>query len=241
MKSPRRVIARVLGALAVTGLLAGCAGPIGIRTADPIDVQRNLTRSALTGRQPSDFSLNQLRRYDLLVAYDNEPDAALAKLREAALAEGLPASALFALAELSFLRAQQTRLQADYAATLIYSYALLFPETERAPFGLLDPRERIAADLYNRALTLAFKRTPQGTIALGGDGEVALPFGQLSVTAAPNLLELNGAELYDLQPVAEIEVLGSAQPLPARRASERRSRRRRARCRAWCRSCRSPR
>ncbi len=203
-----RLRGRVLGALAVVGLLAGCASPIGIRTANPLDVQRNLTRSALTGPRPSDFSLNQLRRYDLLVTYEDQPDAALAKLREAALAEGLPASALFALAELSFLRAQKTRLQADYAATMVYSYALLFPETERAPFGLLDPRERIAADLYNRALTLAFRRTREGTIILGGNGQVELPFGRLSVTAAPNLLELNGAELYDLQPVAEIEVRG---------------------------------
>jgi pimeloyl-ACP methyl ester carboxylesterase len=207
MRCPQMLV-RVLGAVAAAALLAACASPIGIRTADPIDVQRNLTRSALTGPRPSDFSLNQLRRYDLLVTYEADPAVALAKLREAALAEGLPGSALFALAELSFLRAQKTKLPADYAATVVYSYALLFPETERAPFGLLDPRERMAADLYNRALTLAFKRTREGIIVLGGNGRVELPFGHLSVTAAPNLLVLNGAELYDLQPVAEIEVRG---------------------------------
>ena len=117
----------MLGALAATGLLAGCTTPIGIRTADPREVQLYLTRSALTDQRPSDFSLNQLRRYDLLKAFDKEPDPALAKLHAAALADGLPNDALFALSELSFLRAQQTQLQAGYAAALIYAYALLFP------------------------------------------------------------------------------------------------------------------
>ncbi len=203
-----RHLLRALGALAVAGLLAGCTAPIGIRIADPREVQRYLTRSALTEDRPSDFSLNELRRYDLLKAYHAEPDAALVKLHAAALAAGLPPDALFALAELSFLRAEETKLQAGYAAAVIYSYALLFPEKGKPPLEELDPRERIAADLYNRALTSAFKRTKQGTIALGGSGKIALPFGRLTVTPAPDMLQMNGFELYDLQPVAEIQIKG---------------------------------
>jgi pimeloyl-ACP methyl ester carboxylesterase len=203
-----RNFARALGSLALAGLLAGCAAPIGIRIADPREVQRYLTRSALTDPHPSDFSQNELRRYDLLDAYADDPDAALATLHAAARAEDFPPDALFALAELSFLRAQVAELQAAYAATVIYSYALLFPGPERAPLDELDPRERIAADLYNRALTSAFKRTKQGTLALDGSGEITLPIGQLSVTRSPDLLQLDGAELYDLQPVAEIQIRG---------------------------------
>jgi pimeloyl-ACP methyl ester carboxylesterase len=203
-----RELGRALGALAVAGLLAGCTTPIGIRTANPLEVQRYLTRSALTDQRPSDFSQNELRRYDLLAAYHAEPDAALAKLHAAALAEGFPPAALFALAELSFLRARQTDLQPGYAAALIYSYALLFPEPGQPALPPLDPRERIAADLYNRALTSAFKRTKQGTLALEGSGEIPLPFGHLSVARSPDMLEMNGSELYDLRPVAELEVRG---------------------------------
>lgn len=190
------------------GVLAGCATPIGIRTADPREVQRYLTRSVLTDSQPSDFSLNELRRYDLLEAYGREPDAALAALHAKALAQDLPPKALFALAELWFLRAEQTQQQAAYAAAVIYSYALLFPGAERAPLEGLDPRVRIAADLYNRALTSAFKRTKRGTLELAGGAEVALPFGRIRVTRRPDLLEIDEMELYDLQPVAEIEVRG---------------------------------
>jgi pimeloyl-ACP methyl ester carboxylesterase len=196
-------------ALAVMILLGGCAAPIGIRIADPREVQVHLTRSALIGDEPSNASLNELRRYDLLQAYKDDPDAALAKLHAYALAEGLPPDALFALAELSFLRAGDTKRQGQYAATVIYAYAFLFPEGERARPDPLDPRDRISADLYNRALTLAFKRTKKGTIPLSKSGRVVeVPFGRISISLPPDVLEMNGTELYDLQPVAEIEVQG---------------------------------
>jgi len=197
-----------ISALAVTILLGACAAPIGIRIEDPREVQLYLTRSALTGDEPSDASLNALRRYDLLAAYGHDPDGALAKLHAHALAEGLPPDALFALAELSFLRAEDTKRQAQYGATVVYAYAFLFPEDERARPAPLDPRERIAADLYNRALTLSFVRTKKGTIAVSGGRVVELPFGRISVSRPPDMLEMDGAELYDLQPVAEIEVRG---------------------------------
>ena len=185
-----------------------CAAPIGIRTADPHEVAHYLTRNALTTDEPSDFSENQLRRYNLLQAYEDDPDAALAKLHAAALAEGLPPDTLFALAELSFVRAESTGQQGQYAASVVYAYALLFPEEERAPLDPLDPRARIGADLYNRALTLAFKRTEKGTLALSGSGEAKLPFGRISVARSPDMLKMGGIELYDLQPVAEIQVQG---------------------------------
>jgi len=199
---------RALGALALAGLLAGCATPVGTRITNPREVQRYLTRSALTDDRPSDFSLNQLRRYDLLGEYEDDPDAALAKLHAAALAEGFPPSALFALAELSFLRAQRTELRSGYAAAVIYSYALLFPGDGRPPLDGLDPRTRIAADLYNRALTSAFRRTQRGRLEIAPGSEIALPFGRIDVTRSPDLLQMGGMELYDLQPVAELEIRG---------------------------------
>jgi len=199
---------RAISALVAAMLAAGCATPISVRTADPSRVQRYLTRSALTADEPSDFSLNQLRRYDLLHAYADDPDGALAKLHAAALADGLPQDSLFTLAELSFLRAKDTGLQGQYAASLIYAYALLFPEDARPRLDPLDPRARVAADLYNRALTSAFKRTERGTLALEGSGAVDLPFGRITVEWRPDLLKLDGIELYDLKPVTELEVTG---------------------------------
>ncbi|HXJ35092.1 MAG TPA: hypothetical protein VMS22_13760 [Candidatus Eisenbacteria bacterium] len=60
---------RPIWVLALTILVGGCAPPIGIRIANPREVQTTLTGSALTDDEPSDASLNELRRYDLLQAY----------------------------------------------------------------------------------------------------------------------------------------------------------------------------
>ncbi len=199
-------VARWIGALAL--VMAGCATPVGIDVVSPRQVQRYLTRSALTTDEPSDFSKNELRRHALLETYDEDPVTALAELRKAALAEDLPEDSLFALAELWFLQADDDRKQSSYAATVVYGYAFLFPEGDRQPVDRLDPRERIAADLYNRALTQSFRRTKQGTLALDASGKVELPFGLLTISASPEILHQNGCELYDLLPVAELEVKG---------------------------------
>jgi len=185
-----------------------CASPIGIRVSDPLAVQRYLTRNALTQGIPSDFSLNQLRRYDLTTAFKDDPDAALARLHAIAEAQDFPSDALFSLAELSFLRGEADAEQERYAASVVYAYAFLFPEDGRAPLPELDPRKRIAADLYNRALALAFRRTEQGTLALDTSAERSLPFGHITIEAAPDLLIQGGCRLYDLQSVSELEVWG---------------------------------
>lgn len=203
----------------VRGLSAGlllalaslaCANPVGVRTGNPREIHRYLTRSALTDDHASDFTQNQLRRYDLLETFDEQPIVALANLHGAARAEGFPPQTLFALAELSFLHAERTKSKSDYAAALIYAYALLFPETGTAPIDPLDPRARIAADLYNRALTSAFKRTTGGLLALEkrSDFELGLPFGKVEVAVRPDALQIAGYEFYDLRPVAELQVSG---------------------------------
>ncbi len=197
----------------IASILLGvaCASPVGVRVSNPREVQRYLTRSALTDDSASDFTKNELRRYGLLELYRSQPVVALANLHGAARAEGFPRNALFALAELSFLYAERTKEQPSYAATMIYAWALLFPERETAPLDPLDPRVRVAADLYNRALTLAFRRSKHsGTIEFKGRSpfEIPLPFGRITVTARPDLLVMDEVEYYDVRPVAELEVRG---------------------------------
>jgi len=190
-------------------LCGACASPVGIRASDPLEVQRYLTRNVLTVGAPSDFSLNLLRRYDLTDAFNDDPEAALARLHSIAQTQGFPSDTLFALAELSFLEAEDRSEKQWYVAAAIYAYAFLFPGDGRAPLGALDPRERVAADLYNRALALAFHRTDQGVLALDPAArERPLPFGRLTVEIPPDVLLKDGCELFDLQPVSELEVWG---------------------------------
>lgn len=197
-------------ALALALFATACASPVGVRTGNPREIHRYLTRNALTDDRASDFTQNELRRHGLLEMYDELPVVALANLHGAARAENFPPQALFALAELSYLRAERTKLQTDYAATVVYTWALLFPEAGTTPLDPLDPRARVAADLYNRALTSAFQRTAGGLVAFKNrtSFDLALPFGKITVAIAPDALEMGGYEFYDVRPVTELQVTG---------------------------------
>jgi hypothetical protein len=193
--------------LLVLALLAGaCATPVGVSTASPRTIHRYLTQSALSADRPSTFSMIELRRYDLMVTFEKDPDAALKRLHELALEAGLPSEGLFALAELSFLRAEDTADPGRYAAAAFYAYAFLFPEDGRDPLDPLDPRSRIAADLYNRGLASAFRRGDTGEVLMR-EGGLDLPFGHFTPVSAPPP-PLGGYEIEALHPVAELEVRG---------------------------------
>ena len=114
---------------------------------------------------------------------------------------------LFALAELSFKHAEDTKDRAYYLAAVVYAYAFLFPGGADDAPGRLDPRLRIAADLYNRGLTSGFASADGETVDLRA-GTYPLPFGQLAVNIAPDAFEWRGRGLYHFVPVAELKVEG---------------------------------
>src|SRR5262245_17300957 len=191
---------------AFVALASACASPVGISPASPRAVHRYLTQSALSSDSPSTFSLIELRRFDLLASYEEDPDAALVRAHELAVENGLPADALFALAELSFLRAEDTHDPGRYAAAALYAYAFLFPEEKRAPLDPLDPRSRVAADIYNRSLASAAQRDATGAVKLR-EGGLDLPFGHFIAVPGPPP-DLGSYALESFRPVSELEVKG---------------------------------
>ena len=194
----------VLAALAALVLAAGCAaGPVGVRRVDPREVHRNLTASVLTLGEPSLHSRNVLERLGLGATFDSDPVAALSDLRELALA-GEEGDVDFALAELSFLHAERHGERAWHLAAALYAWSFLFGGEPPDPF---DPRLRIAADLYNRALTEGFASADDASVELRA-GTFPLPFGTLDVGFDPAALEWSGRHLRRFIPVAELEVRG---------------------------------
>ncbi len=177
--------------------------PVYVKRADPIEVRRQLTASALSGEEASIPSRNALNRLNLADSFDEDPEKALADLRSLALATG-ENDLYYALAELSFLHAEKTGSRSWHLAAALYAWSYLFGGDPPDPF---DPRLRVAADLYNLALTEGLS-TPDGEYVELRAWTFPLPFGYLHVDFDDAALEWNGRHLRNFVPVAELEVHG---------------------------------
>lgn len=199
----RRVAARAAVALALCAGL-GCATPVGVRRVDEREVYRQLEASALSTGNPSVASQQVLLRQGLFERFSTDPEAALAELHARTLAEMNPDN-LFALAEYSQLHAVRSGWPEYHMAALVYAYAFLLSDEGQVPASL-DPRLRMAADLYNRSLASAL-------VAAGGAAELAsigLPphVGRIEIGFDPSGLHWAGRELRDFVPVSGLEVRG---------------------------------
>ena len=188
-------------------LLAACAAPVTVERVDPRSVHRELTANVLTVGEESGASRNVLYRWDLTERFESDPEGALAQLHAAVAGGRAGRDELFTLAELSFLHAEQTGKQEYYLAAAVYAYALLFPHGAADPLYPVDPRLRVAADLYNRGLTSGFASADRSVVELRG-GTWALPFGELTVELDPKWLRWGDRRLVNFVPVAELEVRG---------------------------------
>jgi pimeloyl-ACP methyl ester carboxylesterase len=190
--------------LALVLALAACATPVGVERADPRDVHRELVESALTGDRPSAPTRELLTRLDLRDAFAKDPDAVLATLRQGLAPEG-DLDRLFALAELSFLRAGEGRRRDHALASAVYAYAFLFGGGQT--LDRFDPRILVARHLYNRGLTLGL-RAPDGSQVSIESRRYELPFGTLDVLVAPEERTWVGWRLDRFGPAADFRVRG---------------------------------
>ncbi len=197
----------LVGALCLA--LAACAGPVGTNRIDPKVVHADLARSAITTGEPSLPTRNVLLEQGLRDDFDERPEAVIAELHRAmVVARGDP-DLLFALAELSFLHGQVAAKPGYRLAAAVYAYAFLLPEGHGWAPGRFDPRLRIAADLYNWALTAAFA-SDDGSEVVPRGGTFELPFGRIEVAFDSAALRAGDRELYRFIPVGELEVYGLA-------------------------------
>ncbi len=91
-------------------------------------------------------------------------------------------------------------------AAAVYAWAFLFDGKERDEISPLDPRARLAADLYNAALAAAL--TGEGGAVELRSGGFALPFGTLTVDFDPASLVWGARRLTELLPATRFEVRG---------------------------------
>ncbi len=189
--------------------LAACSPPIAVKRLSPEAAQREQTSNVLTSGHASDFTMIELRRYDLLERFDDDPADAISELHERVRAGTARSEELFALAELSYLHAQRKGGRPHYLASALYAYALIFREVDEGDsLSDLDPRTRWAAEIYNRALAEAFATAGTDALTLQSD-TYALPFGQISIAVDKGHIQRAGLwEVVDLTPSADVSVRG---------------------------------
>ena len=193
----------------VAAAVAACATPVGVARIDPKRVHRELTKSVLSASDVSQFTRNVLYQQDLTRRFEDDPAGAIAALHEVVIDAHGGQDELFALAELSFRHAEDSGDRSHYLAAMAYASAFLLPpDPERRP-PALDPRRRIAADLYNRGLTEGFASEDGKTVELRA-GSYPLPFGSLDVTFDESKLRWGSRKLVGFVPVADLEVSGLA-------------------------------
>lgn len=196
---------------AVAGLVAlslsACGSFVTVKRVPPETVGRELSASALTGDRLSTPTRNVLLEHGLLEAFEAKPAETLARLHKAMVVEDGDFEDLFALAELSFREAQQANEPTRYLEAAVYAYAFLFAEGYGQSPSRFDPRLRLAADLYNRALTLALAN-PDGSEVTLRSGRIALSFGVLDIDMDEKALRVGAYTLDRFTPVADLDVEG---------------------------------
>src|SRR5258707_6172431 len=107
-------------------LSSGCATPVGVTRLNEQDAHRELGANVLSTGKPSSYSTQLLERTALSERFKSNPEPVLAELNSG-LGKTDEQDRLFALSELSFAHAEDSRDQSYYLASAAYAYAFLFP------------------------------------------------------------------------------------------------------------------
>lgn len=189
-----RGVGVVLAALLVA---LGCSG-IGVKPGDMESLVASIEYSLNQNEELSPRSLQTLRQLDLEGVYRRRPFEAFAKLQPL-VGDPAPPDMLFALSELAYTlgykseREKQPFAMRYYYLAAGYAYHYLFdplqaqsercsrPELQSArqlPVDCMDPRFRIACELYNASLSKCLRAAQQqGLLDCRHGFRVATPDG----------------------------------------------------------------
>ena len=187
-------------------LASGCATPVGVTRLDEQAAHRQLNANILSTGKPSDYSTQILERTALSDRFSNDPQTVLAELNSG-LGKPDERDRLFALSELSFAYAEDSRNQSYYLASAAYAYAFLFPANSALAPGPYDPRLRLALDLYNRSIALGLATRDGNEVDLS-ERQLTLPFGSLDLVVNQNEFNYAGNRLTKFVSIADLKVRG---------------------------------
>ncbi len=171
--------------------LVGCTAPIGAKRSPTRAVYAQMEGSALSSGELSADTHSLLHRYDLDEVYERSPEEAVHQLHAKAVATG-ERDILFALAEVSFLAAEDIRRSVKpwdardardhYLGAAVYAYLFLFGNQDNHPPTGFDRRFRMGCDFYNYGLGLGLAKPKEtnGVVELKS-AKRRLPVGEMEI------------------------------------------------------------
>jgi pimeloyl-ACP methyl ester carboxylesterase len=195
-----------LGFVIIALFACACATPVGVKRLDEQAAHRELTANILSTGRPSEYSTQMLERRALTERFDRDPERVLTELNSG-LGRPDERDRLFALSELSFAYAEESRNQSYYLASATYAYAFLFPPIATEAPGEYDPRLRLALDLYNRGIALGLATNDGKEVDLNAR-QLTLPFGSLDLAVNAKGFNYGGYHLTKFVSLADLEVRG---------------------------------
>lgn len=191
----------------VLGLVA-CGPPVTVKRVSPQDVYRRDSASILDEGEATRFTSIELHR--TAVSQRKENREMLIALHERVIEDGRRNS-LLALAELAYLEGERTGRHSDYLGAAVYSYLYLFGKGLEGPDPTAwDPRTRIGADVYNRALARAFAAV--GKEFLFEPGVKRLPIGQIDIRVPKSTIEWDHDVVFETFEPADIYEVDGLSP-----------------------------
>jgi len=186
--------------------VAGCATPVGVTRVDEQTAHRELNANILSAGRPSEYSRQILERMALGQRFHDDPPQVIGELNSG-LGKADERDRLFALSELSFAYADESKNQPYYLASAAYAYSFLFPANAADAPGPYDPRLRLAVDLYNRGIALGLSTEGGSEVDLS-PRQFNLPFGSLDLAADPAGFTYAGYRLTKFVSLADLKVRG---------------------------------
>lgn len=191
--------------LAFCLLLAGCSAPIGAVRVNTSQAYDQVESNALRTGKPSAATVSILHRYGLDALAATQPDEAVRRLHEKALATG-ERDLLYALSELSYAAGEHIRHSVKpwdprdardyYLGSAVYAWLFLFGEGTSDPPSSFDRRFRDACDFYNFSLGLAFReRRSTNAVVQFEFIRRRLPVGEIEFQVSPSQAAVKLQEL----------------------------------------------
>jgi pimeloyl-ACP methyl ester carboxylesterase len=166
---------------------------------------RSVTSNVLSSDRPSQYSEQLLTRLGLMERFDKDPELVLAALRGPG--EGLSREYLFVLSELSFYHAVKSQKHEYFLASAVYAWAFVLGKTDEAPLAAIDPRLRLAANLYNLGLAQGLESGDAAIVGLE-PGPRPLPFGRIEISVDEKTLQWSTYRMTRFISVGEFKVRG---------------------------------